>query len=86
MDRWVQRFGAMFIVSAILWVVFNTAAQWGAVDGGSPSPDLVRAVVLTWALAVASFGGTIVAVLMQWSIRLGQSELSKHWHDPDDAR
>jgi steroid 5-alpha reductase family enzyme len=85
MDKWVQRFGALFIVSAILWVVFNTAGQWGAVDGTSPSPDLLRAVTLTWALALASFAGTTVTVLMQWSIRLGRSDLSRHWHDPDDT-
>ena len=82
MDKWAQRFGGAFIVSAFVWVVLRTILQWQVVDQITPSADLVGVVAFTGGFAVATFGATIVTVLMQWSHRLEQSELSKHWRDP----
>ncbi len=83
MDTWAQRFGGAFIVSAFVWVVLRTILQWQVSDQITPSPDLIGVVAFTGGFALATFGATIVTVLMQWSHRLEQSELSKRWHDSD---
>ena len=83
MDTWAQRFGGGSIVSAFDWVVLRTILQWQVSDQITPSSALIGVVAFTGGFAVATFGTTIVTVLMQWSHRLEQSELSKRWHDPD---
>jgi len=83
MDKWAQRFGGGFIVSAFVWVVLRTILQWQLIDRITPSSDLVGVTAFAGGFSLATFGATIVTVLMQWSHRLERSELSKHWHDPD---
>ena len=41
MDKWAQRFGGGFIVSAFVWVVLRTILQWQLIDRITPSSDLV---------------------------------------------
>jgi hypothetical protein len=85
-DKWTQRFGAAFIASAFVWVVLRTVLQGQVSDEVSPSPDLVGLIAFLGGFALACFGATVVTVLMQWSRRLEQSELAKHWREPGDTR
>jgi len=83
MDKWAQRFSGGFTVSAFVWVVLRTILHWQLIDPITPPSDLVGVTAFAGGFALATFGATIVTVLMQWSHRLERSELSKHWHDPD---
>jgi hypothetical protein len=74
MDKWAQRLGGGFIVSAFVLVVLRTILQWQVADPITPSADLVGVTAFAGGFALATFGATIVTVLIQWSHRLERSE------------